>query len=345
MNIDNKIHFIWMGKVIPENYAIGILEHLDLNYKNYTVGLWTDKPRENREQFARMLCDKRFKKGRVKAADVTRTEDVQGRLILNFEYAADRGNPFTKKTKNKTLSFINIRALNAACGSLKARYKDALAVRNFGRASDVLRLVILREEGGIYMDTDVESIKPLPAAIDAPDGFLMGYGQAGMQSFTNAVMAASTQSNFVPELIRSIQFTFRFFDEKNWWSVNNRNILRTRADLRTAQSSALADKTDLQGARTRYQKAMENGTLAVTGPTKVELFLYKRMLGAEAEDPLVWMAKMMPDVDRLNPDKFNEVMGQFKLLVAKPKMVERGVVSRYSFPMDCIKIRSDASWM
>lgn len=339
MKIDNKIHFIWVGKVIPKKYAIGILEHLDLNYKHYTVTLWTDKPKENRDLFASTLTDKRFRIRNGTVKNVTK-EEIQGRLTLGFDDAVDR-----EGSTRKTLSFINISVLNAECGALKARYKDALAVRNFGRASDVLRLVILRKEGGIYMDTDVESKTSLPPSIDAKDGFLMGYGQAGRQVFTNAVMAASTKSDFVPELIKSIQFTFEFFDAKNWWEVNHRNTLATRADLNTAKDRKTATKSELDILREKYYNAMIYGTLPVTGPIKVELFLYKRMLDRKAVDPLGWLADQLGNEMLKNPSQFNEAMKQFLSTIARPQMEKGRVIAKYSFPMDYIIIRSDASWM
>ena len=39
--------------------------------------------------------------------------------------------------------------------------KEALAKKNYALASDMMRVHILNEHGGIYLDTDVEILKPL----------------------------------------------------------------------------------------------------------------------------------------------------------------------------------------
>ncbi|RYG45800.1 MAG: glycosyl transferase, partial [Chitinophagaceae bacterium] len=46
--------------------------------------------------------------------------------------------------------------------------KEALKSRKFAFVSDVVRLWALKEFGGVYMDTDVEVLKPLDAFLHLP---------------------------------------------------------------------------------------------------------------------------------------------------------------------------------
>ena len=51
--------------------------------------------------------------------------------------------------------------------------KLALAERNWALASDVIRVKVLKEHGGIYMDTDVEVLQPLDKFLE--NSFFIGY--------------------------------------------------------------------------------------------------------------------------------------------------------------------------
>lgn len=51
--------------------------------------------------------------------------------------------------------------------------KNALETRNWALVSDIMRAYILYENGGIYLDTDIEIYKPLDELLD--NKFFMGY--------------------------------------------------------------------------------------------------------------------------------------------------------------------------
>lgn len=81
--------------------------------------------------------------------------------------------------------------------------KEALANRKFAFVSDVCRLHALKEEGGIYMDTDVEVLKSL-------DNFL---GHAAFSGFENddyvptGIMGSEKKGDWVTELLH-------YYDDK-----------------------------------------------------------------------------------------------------------------------------------
>lgn len=334
MQIENKIHFVWIGNVLPEVYANEILSHLFNNIKYYKFFLWTDRPLENSKLFRNM--DSTYK--------MIKTEKIDGRIILTYKKSYFR---------TGTLTFISTTTLYTACGSLYQRYEYAKDTeRNYGRASDILRLGILRQEGGIYMDTDTESLKALPARITAKHGFMMGsrvstgVGMNGMEGyregFNNAVMAACANSDFINKAIKSVTFAFQFFDNKDWWpdilvNIQATQLARVEGDFASYQ---------------RYQDAMSSGTLNVTGPTKMKIFLYQYMFRTQAKDPYLFIYEKYVEehenYNNFNVDDFNTLMNAFTTSITNPVFeLEKNIseVNSYKFPMEYIRIRSDASWL
>ncbi|MBX3199511.1 MAG: hypothetical protein KF850_28940 [Labilithrix sp.] len=91
---------------------------------------------------------------------------------------------------------------------------------NFAAASDVLRLVILFAEGGVYLDTDVvctqaqtlESIAFAPrlGQLSSPRGFLVASGHTANHSVPqNAAMASCRQSLIVFNIALAISRNYR----------------------------------------------------------------------------------------------------------------------------------------
>lgn len=81
-------------------------------------------------------------------------------------------------------------------------------VEHFAHRADVLRLQILRSEGGIYLDTDVFCVRPLAPLL----GHRMVMGTEPGQGLCNAVMLAEPGTAFL-----DIWFErYRDFDGKRW---------------------------------------------------------------------------------------------------------------------------------
>lgn len=62
--------------------------------------------------------------------------------------------------------------------------------------SDVTRLEILRDEGGIYLDTDMLLLRPLDVYLTCGEQFIIGY-EPGEVSLCNALMMAEPNADFV----------------------------------------------------------------------------------------------------------------------------------------------------
>jgi len=63
--------------------------------------------------------------------------------------------------------------------------------------TDVLRLEILHEEGGIYLDTDVYALRSFSPLLQSPRDLLMGHEGGGRNGLGNAVIVARPRSTFI----------------------------------------------------------------------------------------------------------------------------------------------------
>lgn len=95
--------------------------------------------------------------------------------------------------------------------------KQALENRKFAFISDVCRLYVLKEFGGIYMDTDVEALKPL-------DNFLHHGAFSGFENddyVPTGIMASEKGGAWVTELLH-------YYDNKPF--INEKNEMETTSN-------------------------------------------------------------------------------------------------------------------
>ena len=75
--------------------------------------------------------------------------------------------------------------------------KEAYEARKFAFVTDYIRLYALYHEGGIYMDTDVEVLKPLDDLLDLPA--FSGYESNKFSNFPTGLMASASGGVWVKE--------------------------------------------------------------------------------------------------------------------------------------------------
>ncbi|KAI0444164.1 nucleotide-diphospho-sugar transferase [Xylaria telfairii] len=63
--------------------------------------------------------------------------------------------------------------------------------------SDILRLHLLREQGGIYLDTDAFGLRPFTDLLRSPRDIIMGHEGGNRAGLCNAVMVARKNSTFI----------------------------------------------------------------------------------------------------------------------------------------------------
>jgi hypothetical protein len=342
--IPTTLHFIWVGSVIPKRQAACILSWMYKNPK-YTVTLWTNRPAEN-AAFIHSMADELFNlfsSVRRNAADVRVTRRIDERTII--------------------LSCTDVSQSRETLGeALWARYEDEITERNYGGASDILRIAVLMKVGGIYLDTDSDALLELPT-LTAKDGIMFGR----LEGFCNAVIAAPPDHPHLRGIMDAITSDYDYWDRLGLLAgyragvqdarlavtaATNANAryqeLSSRENLPAVQAGILAQlpikKAELRAAKSILQQQMMSGTLLVTGPTRIALWLYMHTGGVDT--PLTWAQRKGVPQDQYNTHlKMAVLFATFQNTVVKPMLNQPDVIERYGFPKAYVKINSEASWI
>ena len=164
--IPKKLHFIWVGKNISEEYINNIKSFAAKN-PDYEINLWLDKIFHFERTFSQMDSPQ-------------------------FKFNLRDIHKIRQKMDFLTDSFLQ--------REMSGVYP------NFAAASDILRLYILDQEGGIYIDTDLKPVSDKLASfgtLDAKYGFLANIhvndSESGLDRWTlnNNIIAASPGSQIL----------------------------------------------------------------------------------------------------------------------------------------------------
>jgi hypothetical protein len=254
--VPKVLHFVWVGNDIPTEHIDNIAAWKHAHPK-YRVILWYDganmlantirkkaaKAQAGRQPYAAMAT-----------SPILGTNDP-GRATVLAGKAATAGNPtkdrdyymvkagaklFTlqSKLRNRQLEGCDIRAYHAQSFSNMHVYDVEMAneTPNFGAASDVLRLEILIEHGGIYLDVDLGFFKPLPDPVLVREELAL-FGIYASRA-CNALIAAHAGSDM---------------------------LKRCRASIANSYSQLNVDQALLR----EYDTSMRDFTIRRTGPTVV----------------------------------------------------------------------------
>lgn len=99
--------------------------------------------------------------------------------------------------------------------------KAALAARNWALVSDIMRAWILYEHGGIYVDTDIEILKPLDEFLE--NEFFMGYES---KHWCNTAIIGSVAGH---EIVEKCIERYKKTAEKSTTIESNTNLLAVQA--------------------------------------------------------------------------------------------------------------------
>jgi len=125
-------------------------------------------------------------------------------------YAFDEHNEWWQKIKHRVELVIHE----------PQRYLQTLDGRDhklrLAHQTDVLRLEILREEGGIYLDTDVYALRSFSSLLQSPKDLLMGHEGGGRSGLGNAVIVARPGSTFISRWLKKYHESFD--DRPKMWN-------------------------------------------------------------------------------------------------------------------------------
>ncbi|MDR6504288.1 hypothetical protein J2785_007492, partial [Burkholderia ambifaria] len=181
--IPMKAHYFWDGKNIPEESLRNILLFTSMN-PDYDVNVWTSRP---------------------------------GAIFSTLESMRDSGVASSRYLERNYGDFISVKNIGDLYSNLKKNFHRGSEIesiyhreksgpyRNYAAASDVSRLAILHVEGGLYMDVDVMTSRPVGQLV-APLNFLL-HRERGLNS--NAVLAATPMAEPTEAMLSQIADSYK----------------------------------------------------------------------------------------------------------------------------------------
>ncbi|WP_027209659.1 TcdA/TcdB catalytic glycosyltransferase domain-containing protein [Burkholderia sp. WSM2232] len=278
--IPKVIHIIWIGGDIPQRNRDCIVTFPRMN-PDWQVNLWIDANQLLTGERRRQISDHVSAQsgGRVSVEqwqDVARSLGESGGDAATISYLKDylnqRGETLRGMRAQQVNSIINFCEANGIklrevqrdlkMGKNAAIYRSELVNRgaNFGSASDILRIEILLQYGGIYVDTDVSCVSPL--------GDIICHQSYPRFSAVNAVWRNGVSEND--------------WTSADWWRANIRgddpppisnsiiasharsNGLKSYKTLIHSRFRSLKTSDDL---RAQYLNDVRGSTIKMTGPT------------------------------------------------------------------------------
>ena len=161
------MHAIWLGGMLPKAYHKRLSSHAQHN-PQYTRVLWTDWPR----------------------ADLR--AHPKGRRLLHF----------CGQTGLRLLSVQEVALPLLRAQGLHTAYAQRVLHRQYGGASDILRVGLLRAFGGLYSDADRTCVRPLA---ELHTHRLVLYGERGVGVFCNDFMLSTPRHPFMARLALAIR--------------------------------------------------------------------------------------------------------------------------------------------
>ncbi len=274
--VPKKVHFVWMGKRIPQKYIDNIRSFIIRN-PDYEFNLWLDRP-------------------------------------MNYELSLallDAGQlPLRTRSFQETLPH-----LPPLLQSYFERERNGV-FPNFAAASDIIRIQILIDEGGVYFDTDVfmeekfnDSISSL-GNIYAPFGFLFNVetknqtpeppkgknsatGLPKISGWNNNVLAAVKDSYFLNQIQQKMIFLHKYKEDEGRGHSRNSKGKVTRWSY-----GLWITKRYNPGTHTRFSL-----TLELTGPEVLR--------SAVEESAYAYL-------EALTPETLERLTSEFPSLILKP---------------------------
>ncbi|GAP93352.2 putative glycosyl transferase [Rosellinia necatrix] len=123
------------------------------------------------------------------------------RISLHYTYLADppapepNHDPFSNRWVHRlkddiTLVYHSPQEMDALKNQPGAHWQAA-------HISDILRLKVLREQGGIYLDIDAFGLRPFTDLLRSPRDIIMGHEGGNRGGLCNAIMVARKNSTFI----------------------------------------------------------------------------------------------------------------------------------------------------
>ncbi|KTD76582.1 TcdA/TcdB catalytic glycosyltransferase domain-containing protein [Legionella waltersii] len=154
--IPKKIHFIWIGGPIPEKYLKSILGLAQVaKLSGYELNVWVDNEDNYRKPLNHMHKNLH---GSDLAVSNDSLDKVLGIKVRTIEGLKSRmyGDNADSYYKGSDPDFPLQKGEDRAKDFWDCVDRERVGFKNLAAASDFLRIEILRQEGGFYLDADTE---------------------------------------------------------------------------------------------------------------------------------------------------------------------------------------------
>jgi TcdA/TcdB catalytic glycosyltransferase domain len=191
--VPKEVHGVWLGGNIKDAGKKNIVDWAKRNGQLYNINLWVDSSTFTKVQLTE------FK------------EEILPWAELNNIIIHDVNHAPSTELSNRLPHFVNDSTIlrEIMDNEMRSYYQDELigAYKNLAAASDILRLYILKQYGGVYIDVeDIHPNEPLPQLV-LSHGFQ--YHQPIEGSASNDIMISTKNSQFVDEYIAYIREKYR----------------------------------------------------------------------------------------------------------------------------------------
>ncbi|TAK74023.1 MAG: hypothetical protein EPO11_07555 [Gammaproteobacteria bacterium] len=206
--LPKKMHFVWLGGPITEQYlqSIGKLSSL-ATANGFEVNIWVDNEKNITAPLEKMLRERNM-------PDVEIPAEVFGIKVRNINELQEemKNDPFYQQGNRlkQFNSYVN---------------REMIGFRNLASASDLLRYEILRQEGGYYFDCDTEfrltgkedvapDSPPLGIVTNTEFSFTKKTGKIELKTATNDILGVVPHHPVIENVINQSMKNYQEFDKK-----------------------------------------------------------------------------------------------------------------------------------
>ncbi|KAI0490278.1 hypothetical protein F4859DRAFT_2726 [Xylaria cf. heliscus] len=242
-------------------------------------------------------------------------------ISLHYTYLADppapepNKNPFSNRWVDRlkddiTLVYHSPEEMAALKNQPGAHWQAA-------HISDILRLHLLREQGGIYLDIDVFGLRPFTDLLRSPRDIIMGHEGGNRAGLCNAIMVARKNSTFIDRWLAE----YNHVDLSHEWNFHS-VILPKKLQLQNPDDiCALPPSTFFWPTWTWHHVQWMHEPLtrqqARQWATEIDRnggSLFSEQLGYHAWSQMSWdryLSGLTPEIVRTRDTRFNLLVRRF----------------------------------
>jgi Glycosyltransferase sugar-binding region containing DXD motif len=223
MTIPKIAHRIWFGEPFPMNYQENLKALAKLN-PDYKVKLWSDPATMSEESYNQLL--KLCNEENIQLYNVREHTELINYALIIEELDTSRNDEVHKRL-------------------------------HYVRASDIARIAILYNEGGIYTDTDSKMLMQFPEFSDEQSILLKILGSPSHNLYNFFDIASSSKNNY--------RYFFSYILYDFIASAPQTLLLKTTAEITEKDYETYKASNNRQWENSTHAEILRDGTIKLTG--------------------------------------------------------------------------------